>query len=96
MEPSPFQQQASRPQLAAAERPASSSRIRRSGAAADGRGVVRVPVKNEFVQHTIDGWPTQIDGSRAERLGIRARKNLQEICTSFLGDYERVWKHHLM
>lgn len=50
---------------------------------------------NEFVQTTIEGWPTHIDGSRAERLGITCKRSLQDICTRFLDDYEGFWKDEL-
>lgn len=48
-------------------------------------------VRNEFAQKTIDAWPTVVDGSRAEKLGITCRQSLADICDSFLRDYETFW-----
>jgi nucleoside-diphosphate-sugar epimerase len=46
---------------------------------------------NDFAQKTIDAWPTVIDGSRAENLGITCRQSLADICDNFLHDYETFW-----
>jgi nucleoside-diphosphate-sugar epimerase len=46
---------------------------------------------NAFAQKTVDAWPTDVDGTRAEKLGITCRKDLAEICDNFLHDYATFW-----
>jgi nucleoside-diphosphate-sugar epimerase len=51
--------------------------------------------KNEFVQNTVESWPTVVDDSRAERLGITCKKNLEQVCSDFIVDYENFWQHRV-
>jgi nucleoside-diphosphate-sugar epimerase len=44
-----------------------------------------------FAQSTIDSWPTVIDGSRAEALGIHCKQDIGQICADFVHDYRTFW-----
>ena len=44
-----------------------------------------------FAQGTIDSWPTVVDGTRAEALGIHCKPTMEQICEDFVRDYRTFW-----
>jgi hypothetical protein len=48
-------------------------------------------VVNDFVQHTLSAWPSAVDASRAQQLGIVCWTDIDEITSRFFADYDSFW-----
>ncbi len=46
---------------------------------------------NDFVQQTLSAWPSAVDASRAQQLGITCRTDIGEIAQRFFDDYDSFW-----
>jgi len=67
-------------------------RVARQCAERAGRrpGTIRIE-HSRFLQETMDKWPTEIHAEIAATVGVRPTPPLEEICTTFLEDYETFW-----
>ena len=66
--------------------------------AAERRGIAPGQTRstpNAFAQKTVDAWPSHVDSSRAIALGITCKLSLDQMCDSFLADYDTFWKAHI-